>query len=301
MRLASYARHFGERVAGLSPNTRARYASELRRHILPALGARPLERIDATVAQRFLATLLQQEKLAAATICSAGHLLLRVLKSAAAEGHRAHAIDARALVWPREQRARAEPRAFSREETARILAHARPSWIRTLFALLAMTGLRAGEGLGLDWSHVELESAMLHVRQQASRGRLRTLKSRVSAADLPLHHELQPILAEFWREQGSPSAGLVFAGAGGLPRAATGIASRHLTPLLVKLQIPHAGLHAFRHGFCSACWQAGLPADTIRRLMRHSTLAMTLRYSHTAATELRAGVDRLTWPLSAST
>jgi integrase len=289
--LRTYADYFERRIAGLSPNCRARYGSQLRRHIVPALGRLPLDRIDAAIVQAFLAELLAK-KMAASTACSVGRLLLRILAVADMEGRAVAAINPHRLVWPRSQTPPVEPRAFTIEEVDRILA-ATTGWPRVLFAVLALAGLRISEGLGLDWSHVDWQRSELQIRQQASRGKLRVLKSSTSRVDLPMHSALRAILAAYWQSEGSPVSGLLFGGAAGLPRRAEGIASRHLSPLLSRLGIPHGGCHSFRHGFCVRCWQAGLPADVIRRLMRHSSFALTLRYSHTGAAELRAGIDRL--------
>jgi integrase len=291
LQLRTFVARFELRCAGLSPNCRSRYKSQLQRHVLPALGRIPIDRIDAARVQSHLAELLNA-KLAPSTVCSVGRLLLRVLAVAGLEGHQVHRIDGRSLVWPRSQSPPSDPRMFTAQEVERIL-DAAAGWPRVLYCVLAWSGLRIGEALGLDWQHIDLERSLIRVRQQASRGLLRTLKSRTSRADLPLHSDLQAVLTAYWHSCGSPAAGLIFGGAGGLPRSAQGIASRHLTPLLQKLQIDHAGPHAFRHSFCTRCWAAGLPANVIQRLMRHSNIGMTMRYTHADAEELRAGMNRI--------
>ncbi|HLQ12962.1 MAG TPA: tyrosine-type recombinase/integrase [Steroidobacteraceae bacterium] len=297
IQLQAYAARFLVRAAGLSPNAQARYRSQLKRHILPQLGRKRLDRIDTAVAQAFLAQLLAT-KLAPSSVCSVGRLLLRILSVAGDEGFEAVRIDARRLLWPRSQTAPCEARSFSQQEVDRILA-ASSGWPHAVFASLALAGLRIGEALGLDWAHVDFSRSVLDVRQQASRCRLRRVKSRTSQVVLPMHPRLEVILADYWRTCGQPPSGLVF-GRYGLPRSAEGFARCHLGPLLKRLEIPPGGLHAFRHYHCTALWAAGVPAETIRRLMRHSSLSMTQRYSHAGENELRRGIVQLASHVSAA-
>jgi integrase len=54
-----------------------------------------------------------------------------------------------------------------------------------------------------------------------------------------------------------------------------------LHPLLVKLGIPRAGLHAFRHSRVTMLRKHGTPADLQKQWIGHSSLKTTDRYSHT--------------------
>jgi integrase len=282
--------HYEARIASLSPNARLRYRSQLRTHIVPAFGRCTLARIDEAEVQRFLADRLKAG-LAPTSVASAGRLLLRILAVADDQGYSTARVDARRIQWPKSQAAPRESRCFSAEEVDKILAAA-VGWARVLWCVLAWQGLRVGEGLGLDWSHVDFDRRMLYIRQQASHGELRVLKSHTSRADLPLDPRLGRVLADYHLAEGSPSTGLLF-GRYGAPRSTEGITNGHLTPLLQRIGVPHGGPHSFRHSFCRSCWAAGLDAETVRRLMRHATLAQTLRYSHVSATALRAGIDRV--------
>jgi integrase len=293
MRVSTYARRYLLRAASLAPNTRGRYRSEIERHIIRRLGSMQLCNVTAATTQKFIAALLAA-KIAPSTTRGIGKLLLRILAAAAAEEKNVTPIDSRRITWPREQRARRAPKSFTADEVDRIIAGA-SGWPKALFAVLGMVGLRISEGLGLDWIDVDLIGGALHVRQQASRGHLRALKSSTSRADLPLHPRLQTILADYWSEQGNPTSGLLFSRYG-LPRSATGVADKQLRPLLRRLGIEHHGLHGFRHAYCRRLWTANVPAPVIMRLMRHGDLRTTLSYSETTADELRAGVVRVDWP-----
>lgn len=54
-----------------------------------------------------------------------------------------------------------------------------------------------------------------------------------------------------------------------------------LKTLLKRLGIPHAGLHAFRHGRVTVLRKKGTPADLQKLWIGHSNLRTGDRYSHT--------------------
>jgi integrase len=53
-----------------------------------------------------------------------------------------------------------------------------------------------------------------------------------------------------------------------------------LHPLLRKLKIPMAGMHAFRHYRVTALMESGVPLETIKVWIGHGSEAMIRRYSH---------------------
>lgn len=53
------------------------------------------------------------------------------------------------------------------------------------------------------------------------------------------------------------------------------------------------GWHALRHSFASQLAMAGVPILTIKELMGHSTIQMTMRYAHLAPSTLAEAVPAL--------
>jgi integrase len=80
-----------------------------------------------------------------------------------------------------------DARALSREQLAVFLAVV-PARHRVMFELLAATGLRISEAIGLEWRHLHLDGSTPHVkvRQAIVKGRLGAPKSRPGRRDVPI-------------------------------------------------------------------------------------------------------------------
>ncbi|UBB25619.1 tyrosine-type recombinase/integrase [Pseudoxanthomonas japonensis] len=145
----------------------------------------------------------------------------------------------------------------------------------TPVVLLAMnTGLRRGELLALEWSDINLQARMLTVRREnAKSGKQR---------HVPLNAEAVAVLRQ-WASQGSGS-GSVF--------GIFGIKSSWDT-LLTTARIEGFRFHDLRHHFASRLVMAGVDLNTVRELLGHADLTMTLRYAHLAPEHLAAAVERL--------
>lgn len=145
----------------------------------------------------------------------------------------------------------------------------------TPVVLLAMnTGLRKGELLALNWSDINLQARMLTVRpENAKSGKQR---------HVPLNIEAMTVLRQ-WASQVGDS-GNVF-----------GIASVKSSwdTLLTTAKVENFRFHDLRHHFASRLVMAGVDLNTVRELLGHADLAMTLRYAHLAPEHLAAAVEKL--------
>jgi integrase len=146
----------------------------------------------------------------------------------------------------------------------------------TPVVLLAMnTGLRRGELLSLTWADIDLDARMLTVRaENAKSGRER---------HVPLNTEAQAVLTQWGTQTGR--AGGVFDVAD-VKTAWRG--------LLEAAAIASFRFHDLRHHFASKLVRAGVDLNTVRELLGHADISMTLRYSHLSPDGLAAAVTKLT-------
>jgi integrase len=87
-----------------------------------------------------------------------------------------------------------------------------------------------------------------------------------------------------WREQ-SGDRGRVF-------EIATGFKTSW-AKLLRRAGISRFRSHDLRHRFASRLVQRGVPLNTVRDLLGHSTVQMSLRYAHLAPDQRREAVSKL--------
>ena len=131
--------------------------------------------------------------------------------------------------------------------------------------LLSMnTGMRRGELLALKWSSVDFKGKQLTVEgATAKAGQTR---------HIPLNDEALDVLKK-WKEQ-APAGDRVIAVDTGFKTA--------WASLLERAKITKFRWHDLRHHFASRLVQAGVPLNTVRELLGHGSMAMTLRYAHLA-------------------
>ncbi|HTC52719.1 MAG TPA: site-specific integrase [Steroidobacteraceae bacterium] len=137
------------------------------------------------------------------------------------------------------------------------------------------TGLRRGEVLKLRWSSVDFNRRLLTVEGRNAKNR--------QTRHVPLNEEAMNVLRR-WREQSGGSA-KVF-----------DVATRFQTAwkkLLLRAGITHFRWHDLRHHFASRLVQRGVPLNTVRDLLGHSSVGMSLRYAHLAPDQRREAVAKL--------
>lgn len=151
----------------------------------------------------------------------------------------------------------------------------------TPMVLLSLhTGCRRGEMFSLTWDSVSFSSARLTIRGSRSKNG----QSRIIALNREALHALRE-----WRKV-APRAELVFPGPKG---SKMGHIKSSWKRVLKDAEITGFRWHDLRHTFASYLVMAGVDLNTVRELMGHTDIAMTLRYAHLSDQHKETAVQRL--------
>lgn len=166
---------------------------------------------------------------------------------------------------------------FSSEVITGILAST-SGYKQMCCALLAGTGLRAGEALGLEVDkHISEDFRTLYIRQKVRRGKLEHfLKTDAGRRDVDLCTSLAVILKAFVGERKS---GWLFANRAGRCLSQTNLLRRGLHAVLAQLDQPKAGFHAFRRYRLTWLRKNRVHADLERFWMGHENETVGDGYS----------------------
>jgi len=177
-------------------------------------------------------------------------------------------------------------------EEAELLIGAADQW-KSMIVVALKTGLRQSELLGLRWEDVEFSLGKLFVRQAIVEGNLGTPKNGKSR-ELPLCDSALDALKACRHLRGK----LVFCDENGNPLT-MGQCKRPLWNACKKAGIRRIGWHVLRHTFASHLAMKGVSLKVIQELLGHSTITMTMRYSHLSPCAKRDAVQLLDGTIAA--
>jgi integrase len=152
--------------------------------------------------------------------------------------------------------------------------------LKPMVIIALNTGMRRGELFNLRWSDIDFGNRLVTVTG-------RTAKS-LQTRHLPLNDEAFEAV-QLWHAQ-RKSDDLVFPGPGGSRMSNIKTSWSHL---MKKAKVKGFRFHDCRHDFASKLVMAGEDLNTVRELLGHSDIRMTLRYAHLAPHKLAAAVAKL--------
>ena len=190
---------------------------------------------------------------------------------------------------------RVEIQTWSADQVLQFLKHVEDDRLSALYILLATTGVRRGEALGLRWSDVDIDQRRLGIVQslttvndrpiigpvKTSRSRRRVSLDSQTVDALVCHRQRQyeEFLLVGWQSSGDDQ--LVFCNEDGSllhPERFTRVFKRHVASSgLPTLRGPHG----LRHTWATLALQAGIHPKVVSDRLGHSTVNITLdTYSH---------------------
>lgn len=150
--------------------------------------------------------------------------------------------------------------------------------------LLALTGCRLSEILGLRWEHVDISKGEIFLAD-AKTG------SRAAAIDAPARALLTAMPQE---------SDFVVCGLDSTKPLTVSAMEKAWGRIRTVAGIPDGRMHDFRHTVGTYAGQAGLNAFAVRDLLGHSTLTMTARYVEKDGNPARVVADMVTGRIAAA-
>jgi integrase len=173
-------------------------------------------------------------------------------------------------------------RYLSTEEEERLLLSIKfnLTYLKPLIIVAMNTGMRRGELLQLTWDNVDFKKKLI------------TIKGKTAKSDrtryIPLNVRALEVLQE-WKNSLTITTETVFTYEGRPVKEV----KRAFATLLRKAVIKKFRFHDLRHHFASRLVMAGVDLNTVRELLGHTSIDMTLRYAHLAPLFKANAVERL--------
>lgn len=287
------------------------YRRLITRHVVPHdIGAAKLPAVTGDMLNRLYGDMLtgvgERKAVSARTVQYAHTLIHRALKDAARWRLVVRNV-AEDADPPRPQRR--EMRTWSADDLARFLASATGDRLYPLWALIAATGMRRGEALGLHWRDVDLKVGRVSVvwnlveveptgdrpygyaftHPKTDAGRRTVALDKATVAALKAHRKRQAaerlMVGEGWRSgrHGAAHADLVFTTPAGEPIHPKTCSSLFETAVK-RAGVPRLTLHGLRHSHATLALSAGVHVRIMQTRLGHSSSAVTADlYQHVTA------------------
>jgi integrase len=205
----------------------------------------------------------------------ANSVFLRHVFSMAIDWDKAAINPVKKIRFAREDNGRV--RFLSTDEETRLLAHS-SNPIRPILITAIHTGLRRSELLALTWDDVDFEQGLITVRAAyAKNGESRSVPMNAMLTRTLEAVTIKTADAVFCKKDGKPYRDFRTA----FERA------------VMRADIPDFTFHDLRHTFASRLVMAGVDLPTVKELMGHKHINMTLRYTHLASHHKKDAVSKL--------
>lgn len=284
----------------LAASTFSSYQRNIRLHVLPYLGATPIQRLTPEDLDGLYAQLLNNGRrnqgggpLSPKTV----RLVHSVIHKALGDAHRKGTVTRNVtdLADPPKLSTRARPKMnIWNADQLRTFLHLIQE--HDLYAALyakANTGMRRGEVLGLTWKAIDFDNARLSVAQTVTAPDYKIVVSDVKSA-----HSLRTIdldertiaVLRSWRKRQlenhmqtgvrTDDTGFVFARHDGKP-IHPDYFSQTFERLIATTNLPRIRLHDLRHTHASLLLKAGIPVKVVSERLGHASVAFTMQvYQH---------------------
>ncbi len=282
----------------LRPATWESYDRNIRVHVVPTIGDIPLQRLTAVDLDHLYARLLASGRRDGKPLSPRSvRYVHTILHGALAYAGRKNLVTRTVadLADPPKgtSASPADRRVWTPEELQRFLQHVAANRLAALWLVLATTGMRRGEVLGLHWGDIDLDHGNLAIRRtlvqvgntvewstpKTSSGR-RTISIDPATVAALREHRARQAEERLALGPAYVDEGLVFAREDGKPIHPERL-SKSFRAHARSAGLPPIRLHDLRHGWASHAVAAGVDLRTVSSRLGHADAGFTMRvYAH---------------------
>lgn len=260
----------------VKPSTYARYKEIINGSLVPFFGDVLLASITTAQVQKYVALGLSEGK-APATVQKALVLMKNMFKRAVEWDYLKQnpAVPVKPPKIPHQEMDFLTP-----DEIRAFIAAADDRW-RPFFYTAIFTGMRLGELLGLQWSDIDWNSGVIHVRRSVWNNTFQEPKSRSSIRKIGMAPSLMKVLKDYSEDAPQSDDDLVFCNDGGGLLFETNIRNRVFNPTLKKAGLRKIRIHDLRHTYASLLINQGENLKYVQQQLGHASITTTVdRYGH---------------------
>jgi integrase len=267
----------------LSPGTRRQRHSHLNAHLFPRFGSTALMAIDVPVIQKMAADMLigvPNENSRRKTVRNVVETLFGILDYARKCKIRVPEISIKDIKLAKYRKSAV---AYQKPDNVSQILPLMNEPYRSMFSLDWMTGLRAGEVLGLRVHDLDLKAGTVTPQQQSDDQTrvLRELKTEESAKPVQLTRATVAMLQNYLQHHWKPNPlNLLFPSRTNRPMKRSYAVKFGLWPAMRKLGLPthRVGFHSFRGGLATRLANNKVSPRIVQSILRHADLKTTLSY-----------------------
>jgi integrase len=296
----------------LRPTTYASYAMLTREHIIPSLGFVQVQKLTPGAINALYAHLSEHGRVHGGGPLSASSVrrVHAVLHKACHDAVRWGRLSVNPVdgADPPKQSAEHHDRlpVWTAEQLAAFLAAVADDRLYALWRLLAMTGMRRGEALGLGWEDLDMESGSVTIRrawipvegvvqfsEPKSRSSRRTIALDPATLEVLKTHAARQADEQTGWQEGAAAADLVFTRPDGRPLVPWTVSKAFRDHGRAAL-LPRIPLHGLRHTYATLALASGVNPRIVSARLGHATVALTLDvYSHVLPQADREAAEKI--------